>query len=435
MKKFGSILFLLLSTTACSTHFDNTKTTLPTASQVTESFVDEPAEVVETIQTRKSKPANPLPEKTIGPLEMAGVNLADMMLAFSNETGIAVAFDDGVKNKNIDLYIPNKISFKAFTDILKKQHGITAKYEDGIVFFYATERYTVNFPLEKGERLEKVASNIRDLGATNVIVNGDTASISFTSNYNVKKQIDELVEAVRSDYVEITYDIYIFEKSIDNSANLGINVTGLTATLAGAGIGISAVNTLDGAGGFSMTVDKGSFAGVVSAVKKSGDTTVVASPTQKVLSGNTVEMTVGDERYFIKEVSSTVTTGSSTNANAGSGTKTEKLNSGLTIKLTGHYRDGLISTFLNIDNSQLTGFAEFDTGTVKQQLPIQNKRKVDNTIIGKPGEISVFAGIRSKNKSETGNGFAFIPTNKKEELKETELIFVIRPRIKRYEWQ
>lgn len=431
---FMPLLFL----TGCATQFKNVETNIPKDVSVLNQQIKEdntPDKVFTTFKVPKYendliiKSDELLPDFPVGPFssdvaEKVGdvINLIDTHYTF--------VVSPGVGELPMNISITKPVKFSEFANILRENTGVITERKGNTIYIKAKSQHVVRLPFGDETVVNSIVENIKNIGGENIVFNKTTSYVSFNSDYNTAKRVEQFIKNVKQDIAEITYDLYFFERKIDNSAELGISLQNIGDSLLGMGVDVSlgSASKTDN----YLSVKSANFSSVIRAVQGNTNARTLSNPSLKVISGKENTIKIGDKRYFIKQIN---TTNSGTNSNTTAGTEVEELDTGLNLKIGGTYRDNIIFTNIEIENNLLTGFDEFDTGTVKQKLPIVNQRVLNSDLMLVPGEILIFSGIRSQSQSTTKDGLLGITTSKSGEKQETELIFIIRTRVKKYEYE
>ena len=63
------------------------------------------------------------------------------------------------------------------------------------------------------------------------------------------------------------------------------------------------------------------------------------------------------------------------------------------MSISGQYSGGMIVTDLDLRLATLLGFEEFESGEGTMKLPNTAERKIEQTLLARPGDVLVLAGV------------------------------------------
>jgi MSHA biogenesis protein MshL len=221
-------------------------------------------------------------------------------------------------------------------------------------------------------------------------------------------------------------------------SNVGTNnVTDFNFKTSSANISDVVSSTLGGVA--SMSFQNVDFAGVVNLLSTQGDVNVLSSPRITAMNNQKAVIKVGNDEYFVTDVSSST---NSVGSNVVSNPEIEltPFFSGIALDVTAQIDDEsnvllhVHPSVINVVEQQKT--IELQEGSF--QLPLANSsiRETDTMIRSASGEVVVIGGLMS---SRTTDNVSKVPllgsipligelfTNRKEEIKKTELIILIKP--------
>lgn len=221
-------------------------------------------------------------------------------------------------------------------------------------------------------------------------------------------------------------------------ANVGSNnVTDFNFQTSAANVSDVVSSALGGVA--SISFKNADFSGVVNLLSTQGDVNVLSSPRITAINNQKAVIKVGNDEYFVTEVSSTTSSvGSSVVSNPE--IELTPFFSGIALDVTPQIDDEsnvllhVHPSVINVVEQQKT--IELQDGTF--QLPLANSsiRESDTMIKSASGDVVVIGGLMS---SRTTDNTSKVPllgsipilgelfTNRKEEIKKTELIILIKP--------
>lgn len=189
----------------------------------------------------------------------------------------------------------------------------------------------------------------------------------------------------------------------------------------------------------SISFQNADFAGVVNLLSTQGDVNVLSSPRITALNNQKAVIKVGNDEYFVTDVSSS-TNSVGTNVVSNPEIELTPFFSGIALDVTPQIDDDsnvllhVHPSVINVVEQQKT--IELQSGSF--QLPLANSsiRETDTMIRSASGDVVVIGGLMS---SRTTDNVSKVPllgsipfigelfTNRKEEIQKTELIILIKP--------
>lgn len=368
--------------------------------------------------------------KTVGPISAQGSRLVDLTDLLSADLGIGMIMDKEVATREVGYIDPRKVDLRLFLDRVAKSADVYWRYKDGVIEFAAERGYMVRTPRVAGLE-DEISATLGTLGASQVHVDSATGGVYFYASpakyTEIKSFIGDLAsrremivydawfyEVVRSDREAVGVDWSVIARSVDGNATLEGGVSGAVG-------GFASSLKLD-ASRFSLDV-------LLDQIRKQGRVTTLAQPTITLMSGREAEFSVGGSVNYVSGVSSVAADGT-----VSKGVETSQITTGVDMTVSGDFSDGVITTDLNLDITDVLGFDEFETPDGTVSLPRTSDRSFTNTVMGRPGDAFVFAGFISERKNTDKTGFAKSKATNKEvvDTVKSELVMIMRPRVIRF---
>lgn len=247
---------------------------------------------------------------------------------------------------------------------------------------------------------------------------------------------------------QVVLEARIIEVALDDEFQQGINWNRLVANVGSTDINISNTlgvlsNTLTGrmGGVTSLNFDNDDFSGVVSMLSTQGDVQVLSSPRVTALNNQKAVIKVGNDEYFVTDVSSQSTiTASATST--GPDIELTPFFSGIALDVTPQI-DAYGSVLLHVHPSVIETEEQEKVVTLNQEqfvLPLaqSNIRESDTLIRAKSGEIVVIGGLMQSIVSDAESsipllgdlpGVGRLFKNKRRVETKKELIILIKPTV------
>lgn len=245
---------------------------------------------------------------------------------------------------------------------------------------------------------------------------------------------------------QVILEAKIIEITLKDEYQQGVNWERISSGLEG-GISLSTTpgvigNTVSAVlgGASSLTIERGDFSGVISLLSTQGDVQMLSNPRVTATNNQKAVIKVGQDEYFVTNVSSTTVTGTST-------TTSPEIDltpffSGIALDVTPQI-DKYGSVILHVHPSVTETEEQLKVITLDDQryeLPLaqSNIRESDTVIRAQSGEIVVIGGLmQTSTKDEVSKvpvfgdipivGNLFKSTRKRQEKK--ELIILIKPTV------
>ena len=339
--------------------------------------------------------------------------------------------------------------------ICRAAHLLCA-YRNGALEVMEKDTFVTALPGVAGTFSESGAGSVKSTIATSIgtLIKGTAevdengGNLIYTTDADGFERVQAYLEELRNGRPLIVMQLYIWQVTLNNARQLGINwtqftppgFTGLgevgraTASTAvqsvteGSGITIGAV--------FSGIVDANT---VVKFLGTQGKVQNVSSPQLTFVSGTSATFDIGGTQRYVAQVGtllSTTVAGTSSTAGASNNTvSTEELKTGLTININGTYEGGVVFSTLQLKTTDLIRFEPVATSGTTLQLPVTSDRKVQTVLRVRPGDNLVLAGLRTTRDTRNREGFPIpflddaLPLSGLNQVENTELVILVKPSV------
>ena len=379
--------------------------------------------------------AVPLPTAFVGPLELRSETLAgalqliladyEVPLAFETEEGftrtVTVANLQGPINSVVE-----KVCSLA---------DLYCSYEDGLLVVKETQTFTVTIPPIGGETdiLTSLATGLQAITGVSPITESGTRTIIYEATNRTAKLAERYFQRIRSNTALIVFEVYIWEVALNGSNATGIDwenidvigkfTTGISIP-GGTGADFTPISI-----GLPTTGDV-AFDGndVLEFISNYGAVKTISQPQITVLSGAEATLRAADTVNYVSSLSRSVDNGEVTVS-----TETDSVDTGFTLTISSAWDKATIYGSINIELQEFRRFQEFDADGTVLQLPETTERELSTQIRMRPGDSLLIAGLVRENDeyNSSGPGFAkpFFPTSRDAQSSNTELVFLLRPRV------
>lgn len=282
-----------------------------------------------------------------------------------------------------------------------------------------------------------------------VIVSPQAGLVTVRAMPNELKEVKTFLRTSESNIQrQVILEARIIEVALDDEFQQGINWSRLVANVGSTDLNITNTittlgNTISGrmGGVTSVSVNNDDFSGVVSMLSTQGDVQVLSSPRVTALNNQKAVIKVGNDEYFVTDVSSqsTITAGATSTA---PDIELTPFFSGIALDVTPQI-DAYGSVLLHVHPSVIETEEQEKVVTLNQEqfvLPLaqSNIRESDTLIRAKSGEIVVIGGLMQSivNDAESAipllgdiPGVGRLFKNKRRVETKKELIILIKPTV------
>lgn len=409
-----------------------------------------------------------------------------------NSARAPVLADGGARPGNVTSLRNRPLPFRRYEGTLgglfrqiERSMGVTLWWEEGI-YVSPVGRYSVMLPQNK-ELMQQVVNELKAKGANNVVASLQAGTVSFVApGALAEKTIRPYLTRLGRNASEVTMQVALVSVVMNETTSKGFDwsqfnfsfgappesSTG-TGTTPGAGNGGSPGDFLSGGtnnGGTGTQLPKGSLftlgndafrifnpaasilgstrpldiTGAIKFLSQYGDTAVDQNVELRTLAGTAVNWRSGETIPYVSGVSATTSGFNNGGTNGGlagaiGSAQTEKLETGLTLKLAPNYEaaGGLVTVSFDLELTELIEFIELNAGNQLGSFtqPRTREQKLDDIVRVPVGETIVLGGLRRQLASTDRNGpFSLYSLGAKNRKNETQTIFIIlRPTVTVYE--
>ncbi|OFW86984.1 MAG: hypothetical protein A3B66_01705 [Alphaproteobacteria bacterium RIFCSPHIGHO2_02_FULL_46_13] len=397
----------------------------------------------EDVLMPQSAKSDALPDTIVGPYELRGETLAGALQLIMDGIDVPVTFESETSlTKTITMTNLKGPVSQVVNDVCALAN-MYCSFQNGVLSVKDREIFTVTLPpivakADVGALLTNVSAAIGSITGETPIMDPSTRTIVYRASQRTAEMANRYFQRLRSNTAMIVYETYIWEVNLNtaNSAGIkwssfdqigrfkfGINLAGATDTNLGTPVSIGLPTT----GSVSFTSgDVLQFISTYGAVK------TISQPQISVLSGSEAKLRVADKQNYVASITKTAST---TLGGADSfSTTTATADTGFTLKIGSNWDNSSVYGTVDILLQELRQIDSFEAGTdATVQLPQTTERELNTTVRVRPGDMVLIAGLVRENDqfSKDGLGLArpLIPTSRNVSSGNTELVFLLRPRV------
>ena len=309
-------------------------------------------------------------------------------------------------------------------------------FEDGLLVIKETQTFTVTVPPVGGDDfLSSLASGLEAITGEAPITEDATRTIIYEATNRTAKLAERYFQRIRSNTALIVFEVYIWEVSLDSENATGIDwrnidVIGKYATGIDIPGGVGAAFTPISIG-LPTVSGSPSFDGndVLQFISTYGAVKTISQPQITVLSGAEASLRAADTQNFVSSLSRSVDNGEVTVS-----TETDSVDTGFTLTISSVWDNATIYGDIEIELQENLGLETFVVDEDAQiQLPRTTERELSTQIRIRPGDSLLIAGLvrESDQFDKSGPGFSapLFPTSRAATVSNTELVFLLKPRV------
>jgi type II secretory pathway component GspD/PulD (secretin) len=387
-------------------------------------------------------------------IKVYGADFYDVLTLMMEATGESIIIEQ--QNENIEKNLKLKSSYPVyisaenigFGPLLQQLAGnrLSVKQENGIYFINSVQKANIKVPPIPA-LAKTIQTALGSFGATNVVYDNITSSISFTARQKDYESIMKYINTLKKNLYVIEYDIAIYSVSLNDDFGMGIDWSSLKKN-GNIEYTANSKNTLgaslDSASPLTFGVVRNTalfnITGLIKVLERYGKVESVQRPTLLGLAGTPVKLKDGLEETYIKEIKSKATNTSAGTTNE-TETETEKILSGIDITLTSNLLDETVITDIKLKINDIVGYNEFKTSDVTYKHPKIMTKDIANTLRVKAGEPILISGLFKSNDNKNYRGIpgtSDIPAlsvlggAQSREGTKSEMVIIVTPRVIKY---
>lgn len=376
-----------------------------------------------------------LPDEIVGPFELRSETLAGALQLILSDYEIPMAFetDEGMTRT---ITVTNlRGPMETVVARVCSLADLYCSYEDGTLVVKDTQTFTVSVPPVGGQNdiLSALASGIEAITGRTPITENATRTIIYEATNRTARLAERYFQRIRSNTALIVFEVYIWEVGLNSDNATGIDWEQIdTFGAFNAGISIPG-----GTGASFNPISIGlptrgdvSFGSnqVLQFISNYGAVKTISQPQITVLSGSEASLRAADTVNYVSSLSRSVDNGEVTVS-----TETDSVDTGFTLTIASAWDNATIYGTIEIALQEFRRFQEFDADGTTLQLPETTERELTTQIRIRPGDSLLIAGlVRENDQFDTsGPGFnkPLLPTSRAATVSNTELVFLLKPRV------
>ncbi|MGH0003687.1 type II secretion system protein GspD [Pseudovibrio ascidiaceicola] len=310
---------------------------------------------------------------------------------------------------------------------LRSGMGIGTWYADGVIFLSDREKYAIALPQNQAV-LDAVSQELSALGAENIVTSLRGGKVIYSVRPTLQDELlSGYLKRMTRNLAVVNTQVAIVSLAMKDDAAQGFDWNALNAGFSNkdgsgdsdssstdASLGTSLISsatrlTLNSVAPGELFGKKGilTVAGAISYLSEYGNTDIEQNVSLRTLSGSQVSFRSGKDVPYISEVKAT-----SNNENAYSGTDTDIVETGLTVKLSPLYdSDAQVVTIdVDVELTSILEYVELSAGAQLGSLtqPMTQEQAITDIVRVPAGRTVVIGGLQYTEETQSGNDPTFM---------------------------
>ena len=395
----------------------------------------------EDVLLPQAAPSEPMPDTIVGPFELRGETLAGALQLIMDGVDIPVAFESSSSlTETITVTNLKGPVSKVVNDVCSLANMYCA-YQNGVLVVKDREIFSVTIPpivasADVAALLTNVSAAVGAITGEAPISDPSTRTIVYRASQRTAEMATRYFQRLRSNTAMIIYETYIWEVSLEAGNTTGIKWS-LFDQVGRFKFGVNLVGTTNANLGTPVSIGlptKGninfSTSDVLQFISSYGAVKTISQPQISVLSGSSAKLRIADKQNYLASFSRTTTDGGTSTIS----TTTGSVDSGFTLNIGSNWDSSTVYGNINILLQEVQSIDTFDENPdAIVQLPQTTERELSTSVRVRPGDMLLIAGLvrESDRLSREGPGLMepLIPTSRSTITANTELVFLLRPRV------
>lgn len=375
-----------------------------------------------------------LPNDFVGPFELRSETLAGALQLVLADYDIPLAFetDEGLTRTITVANLQGTIG--KVVSRLCSLADLYCSFEDGLLVIKETQTFTVTVPPVGGDTdiMSSLATGLQAITGLAPITETGTRTIIYEATSRTAKLAERYFQRLRASTALIVFEVYIWEVSLDTDNATGVDWEKID-TFGKFNTGISLSGGVSLANPISIglpTTGDVAFGSddVFQFISSFGAVKTISQPQITVLSGAEASLRAAETRNYVSSLSRTIDDGATSVS-----TETDSVDTGFTLTISCAWDNATVYGNIEIDLQEFQGFDSFDADGTTLQLPRAVERELSTQIRIRPGDSLLIAGLvrETDQVDRSGPGYKepLISTSRSSQLTNTELVFLLKPRV------
>lgn len=382
----------------------------------------------------------PLPDRLVGPIELRNETLASALQLILADYDIPLAFETEEALSRRITVSGVKGNLESVVNRICSLADLYCSYEEGVITVKETQAFVVSLPpIGEDSVFSDVASGIEALTGNSPVIDASTNTMIYTASHRSAKQAESYFNRLRGNTALVVFETYIWEVQLDGGNSTGIQWDYLN-NIDDFNFGINIDGGVDSQLGTPISIGLPTRAAVdltsgdvVRFLSSQGTVKTISQPQITVLSGSEAELRVVETINYVESLSRTTDEDGDETVS----TSTSTVDSGFTLNIASGWDDSTVYGNIEIELDEFLGFETFNAGASETlQLPRTSERDLTTQVRVRPGDSILIAGlVREQDEFNTegpGLNRPIFPTSRTARTTNSELVFLLRPRVIAY---
>lgn len=393
--------------------------------------------VEKTLEISPLEASDPLPNFRVDNLNLSDASIAEALTLISSVHNFSFTID-----RTVDGQLAQGNSFSAdnisgtFEEVLNKlanSMGFFYYYKNNTLVIRPDMQFILTAP-PVADLLINSALTISNLGGRSVSLNKSSGTISFMATKTAYTAIKNYMNYVKETRMVISYDTWIYEVSLTDNNETGIQWNKFGQNLGGTkSVGLVGSSLMQATSPFGMNLvyngSKFNLDLLVSFLKTQGNLKTLSQPKIAVLNGSKGKIKAGRKITYISQVGQS-TVGSTVSSSA----TTADLQLGTDLTLTANFSDGTIYTTIELKVDDLNELVVNNILGSQITLPDTINREMNTTVRSRPGDVILLGGVTTTREQDNGDGVPLgsknmLQLHNNKQLQKSELVIILKPRV------
>lgn len=382
--------------------------------------------------------SNPLPKDEVGPFELRSETLAGALQLILADYEIPLAFETNEGMTRTITVANLRGPLDKVVDRICSLADLYCAFEDGLLVIKDTQTFTVSIPPLGGETdiLPQLATGLAAIIGTTPITDTATRTIVYQATNRTAKMAESYFQRVRANTALIVFEVYIWEVTLNSANSTGIDwshIGNLLGSKFQFGFDLPGGTTLTDVSPVSIGLPSTGDVtfgtdDVLEFISNYGAVKTISQPQITVLSGAQASLRAADKQNYVSSLTRSVDQGE-----VSVSTETDSVDTGFTLTIASGWDNATVYGTIAINLQEFKRFQNFDADGTTLRLPETTERELSTQIRIRPGDSLLIAGLVRENDQvdTTGPGFKMplIPTSRGAEVSNTELVFLLKPKV------
>ena len=310
-------------------------------------------------------------------------------------------------------------------DRISESIGFFYTYRNNLLTIVPEETFVLELPPALAEDTTAGLTNtMQYLGASDIYLDRLNRTVSYKTNRNGAKNIEQYLAYLRKTRSILLYEIHVYQVTLSESKSNGIRWDSLIWQASQRPAQFLVSGASNEVGNIVISGDKFNLNTFVAFLNSQGTARLISQPRMALLSGTKGSLRVGENTTIVSKVGTVLggVSGSLTTV------ETSQVKTGFDLALFGEVHEGSIYTKISLSLSDLVKIEDKTAGTTTITLPTVAERNVNSIMRARAGDVVILGGISARR--DNGDVINSIgQSSKNESNNRSELVIALRPRI------